>query len=67
MLSRDSETYRGYLIQVEPNGHGWRVWARPRTPELPIAKHGSFHVDAHNAEEALQEARQKIDGLLQLL
>jgi hypothetical protein len=60
-----SDHYRGYEIAVEPNGQGWRVWAHPRHPDLPITRHQSFHVDADSTEDALAEARQKIDSLLE--
>jgi hypothetical protein len=65
--SMESETYRGYEIMTEPNGKGWRVWAHPRSPELPITSHESFHVDADSPEEALGKVRQKINDLLSLL
>jgi hypothetical protein len=60
----DHQSYRGYEITVEPNGEGWRVWAHPMTPDLPVTKHRSFHLDAGNTEEALAEARKRIDDLL---
>ena len=60
----ESETYRGYQIAVQPNGHGWRVWAHPWSPELPLTSQVSFHVDAESAEEALSKVKQKIDDLL---
>ena len=63
----ESEIYRGYHIAVEPNGEGWRVWAHPQSPELPITRHVSIHVDAESSEEALDQAKQRIDSLLALL
>ena len=57
-------SYFGYEIVVDANGEGWRVWAHPRTPDMPITTRRSFHVDAANADEALEEARQRIDDLL---
>ena len=58
------QSYRGYEIVVQANGHGWRVWAHPRTPDLPITRHCSFHVDADTTDQALVEARKRIDDLL---
>jgi len=43
------------------------VWARLFKPELPIAKHGSFHVGAPSADEAVSAAKRKIDRLLTLI
>ena len=60
----EAQSYRGYEIVVEANAHGWRVWAHPRTPDLPITRHRSFHVDADTTDEALKEARRRIDDLL---
>ena len=60
------ESYRGYKIIVEPNGDGWRVWAHPMTPDLPITRHRSFRVDAASSDEALRTAEAKIDGLFAL-
>jgi hypothetical protein len=60
----DSELYRGYQIVAQPNGDGWRVWAHPQSPDLPITSHASFHVDTESAEQALAKVKQKIDTLL---
>jgi hypothetical protein len=60
----ESENYRGYVIATEPDGDGWRVWAHPRVPALPITSHVSFYVEADDAEEALAQLKQKIDSLL---
>jgi hypothetical protein len=62
----ESENYRGYAIEIEPDGAGWRVWAHPRVPALPITSHVSFYVRADDAEEALHQVKQKIDSLLSL-
>jgi len=59
------DNYRGYDITVEPNGHGWRVWAHPKSPDLPITRHRSFHVDGDSTDDALAEARSKIDSLIE--
>ena len=53
---KETQSYRGYEIVIEANGHGWRVWAHPRTPDLPITRHRSFHVDAKTTDQALAEA-----------
>jgi hypothetical protein len=60
----EMQSYRGYEIVVEANGEGWRVFAHPRTPDLPITRHRSFHVDADTTNDALEEARKRIDDLL---
>jgi len=65
-LKTTHDHYRGYEIAVEPNGDGWRVWAHPTSSELPITRHQSFHVDANSEEDALAEARQKIDWLISI-
>ena len=57
-------SYRGYRITVSPNGHGWRVTAHPMSPENPILANPSFKVPAHNADEAVLHAQQRIDDLL---
>jgi hypothetical protein len=56
----ETENYRGYHIVMEPNGDGWRVWAHPQSPDLPITPHVSFHVDADSSDEALGQAKQKM-------
>jgi hypothetical protein len=62
----ESENYRGYHIMTEPNGDGWRVWAHPQSPDLPITSHTTFHVDADSSQEALGKVKQKIDDLVLL-
>jgi hypothetical protein len=62
----ESETYRGYHITAQPNGHGWRVSAHPLSPDLPITTRVAFHVDAEQPEDALAKVKEKIDSLLSL-
>jgi hypothetical protein len=60
----ERQSYRGYELIVEANQEGWRVWSRPTMADLPITGRRSFHVDATTSDEALEEARQRIDDLL---
>jgi hypothetical protein len=60
-----TQFYRGYEITVELNGDSWRVWACPRTPDLPITNRRSIKLDAAaSVDKALEEAKKRIDALL---
>jgi hypothetical protein len=58
------EQYCGYSIEIAPKDAGWRVWARPNTPNLPILRQDPFDSDAPSEAEAFAEAKRQIDSLL---
>ena len=55
--------YRGYEISVAPNGSGWRVEARPLTPDRPILSRSPFFAPVSSEEDALLVAKRKVDTL----
>jgi hypothetical protein len=62
----ESENYRGYHIVTEPNGRDGEFGHTLNRQTCRFTSHVSFHVDADSSEEALDQAKQKIDGLLLL-
>jgi hypothetical protein len=56
--------YRGYNLTVARNGHGWRIWAYPLTPDLPILLRHSFTVPASSDDEAMKHAKEHVDRVL---
>ena len=55
--------YRGYNIRIVPDGHRWRVWARPKWPDLPIHRGHCFIVSGLSEDDALAEVKRQIDRL----
>lgn len=58
--------YRGYNLTVALSGHGWRIWAVPLTPDLPILLRHSFTVPASSDDDAMEHAKERVDRLLTL-
>ena len=56
--------YRGYQIRIYHGGDGWRIRARPLTPENPILRHHSFFVPASSDDDAAEHAKRLVDKLL---
>jgi hypothetical protein len=56
--------YRSYRIRVYPREDGWRLSARPLTPERPILRRHSFFIPASNEEEAFAQAKRLVDDAL---
>jgi hypothetical protein len=56
--------YRGYEIEIEPNGLEMIVTLIPRRPELPIFRRHTFRIYTLSEDAALTEARRRIDQLL---
>jgi hypothetical protein len=54
--------YRGYDLDVMREVSLWQVGIHPRKPELPIVRH--CQVQSHNQEEAVLEAKRRVDALL---
>ena len=54
--------YRGYDLDVERHVSLWLVGIHPRRPELPILRR--CHVQSYNQEEAVLEAKRRVDALL---
>ena len=64
-LSLAKETdYRGYRITVYADGRSWRFAAKPKTPDLPILILNEFTAPGVTEDQALQDAKQRIDRLL---
>jgi hypothetical protein len=57
--------YRGYDLDVARVLSGWRVGVHPKTADLPIL--GRSEVYAHDQDEAVVEAKGRIDGALSFL
>jgi hypothetical protein len=57
--------YRGYDLDVTRAMSGWRVGVHPKTADLPII--GRSEVYAHDQDEAVVEAKGRIDGALSFL
>ncbi len=51
--------YRGYDLEVTRAPSGWRVGIYPQRVDLPIL--GRCEVFAHNAEEAIVVAKDRVD------
>ena len=56
--------YKGYKIKLTPNGRGWRVRARPLSPDKPILSDHSFVVAGASEDDAIEQAKRRIDRLL---
>jgi len=54
--------YRGYDLDVERHVSLWLVGIHPRRPELPILRR--CQVQSHNQEEAVLEAKRRVDARL---
>ena len=54
--------YRGYDLDVERHVSLWLVGIHPRRAELPILRR--CQVKGHNQEEAVLEAKRRVDALL---
>ena len=57
--------YRGYDLDVTRAPSGWRVGVHPKTADLPII--GRSEVYADDQDQAVVEAKGRIDGALCLL
>ena len=55
--------YRGYMIEGEKKRRGWLVHVSPERPELPIFRHGGFHVTGKTWTQAVSEAVAQIEAL----
>jgi hypothetical protein len=58
-------TYRGYDLEVTRALSGWRVGVHPKAADLPIL--GRNEVYAYDQDEAVIEAKGRIDGALTFL
>jgi hypothetical protein len=56
--------YQGYRIRLFAGEDGWRVRARPLTPDKPILRYHSFLVSAASENEAVEHAKRLVDELL---
>jgi hypothetical protein len=54
--------YRGYDLDVMRALSGWCVGIHPKTADLPIL--GRSEIYAHDQDEAVLEAKGRIDGTL---
>jgi hypothetical protein len=57
--------YRGYDLDVTRAPSGWCVGVHPKTSDLPII--GRREVFAEDQDQAVVEAKDRIDGALSLL
>jgi hypothetical protein len=63
MQPRELE-YRGYKIRLFQGDDGWRIRAKPLSPEDPILARHSFFVPASCEDEAAEYAKGLVDKLL---
>jgi hypothetical protein len=63
-MSEHESDYRGYKIEVKPNGRAWVVSVVPQTPELPILRWNSFRAPLGSERDAIAEAQRRVDRLL---
>jgi hypothetical protein len=54
----------GYRIRLYHRDDGWRVTARPLTPEQPILRRHSYFIAASSEEEASERAKRLVDDAL---
>jgi hypothetical protein len=57
--------YQGYDLDVTRVACGWSIGVHPKSANLPII--GRSEVFAHDQDEAVIEAKVRIDGALSLL
>jgi hypothetical protein len=57
--------YRGYDLDVTRALSGWRVGVHPKTADLPILARNE--VNAPDQDQAVVEAKGRIDGALSVL
>ena len=57
--------YRGYELEVTGNSCDWRVRVQPRSPDLPIL--AVSEVYASDQDQAVIQAKERVDGTLSLL
>ena len=62
---RFTVVYRGYDLDVTRALSGWRVGVHPKRADLPIL--GRSEVYAHDQDEAVVQAKGRIDGALSFL
>ena len=62
---RFTVVYRGYDLDVTRALSGWRVGVHPKRADLPIL--GRSEVYAHDQDEAVVQAKGRIDGGLSFL
>jgi hypothetical protein len=56
--------YRGYRIRIFSGDEGWRVRARPLTPDKPILRYHSYFVRGSSEDEAVEHAKRLVDEVL---
>ena len=57
--------YRGYDLDVTRAPSGWCVGVHPKTAHLPILGHSEVY--GHDQDQAVVEAKGRIDGALSAL
>jgi hypothetical protein len=56
--------YKGYKIKLAPRQRGWRIRALPLSPDKPILSDHSFVAAGVSEEEAIEQAKRRIDRVL---
>jgi hypothetical protein len=57
--------YRGYDLEITRSFPDWRVELHPKAADLPIL--GINQVHSSNRDQAITEAKARIDGMLAVL
>jgi hypothetical protein len=58
------DTYRGYQIDTRREWSSWCASVYPTRPDLPILSRSTLHTLTPRKEDALAEARERIDSIL---
>jgi hypothetical protein len=60
----ESYRYRGYQIQTRREWSNWCVSVHPMRPDLPILPQSTLRTLTPRKDEAVTEAKQRIDRIL---
>ena len=56
--------YRGYSVRISGQESSWHFAATPDNPDLRLLRQSEFTAAALTEDQALQDAKQRIDRLL---
>jgi hypothetical protein len=66
-MQPEKSRYRGYQIETRREWSNWCASVHPTRPDLPILARSTLSTLSSHKEDALAEAKQKIDDLLKRL
>ena len=65
-MEQHETQYRGYNIKAKHRGQDWFLSVTPSRPELPLLRRYSFRAKVISAEDAICQAKRRVDWLLDL-